>query len=175
VTARLDVMMWAQRINSNKGAAAHVLLDMSKDADLDVAQAAFHKIARMAHPDLHRTGLTAEELEQVTSAYATVANAYQNYRSGLLSSQRLRPVVKDKPANSPPVAVTPSGTVPVMGAAGAMNGRALVYYRKAELALKRGDLKGAMLQIKMAIASDPQSQFLRTALSEVETEVRKAP
>ena len=56
-----------------------------------------------------------------------------------------------------------------------MTSRALVYYRKAELALKRGDLKGAVLQLKMAVASDPQSAFLRTALVEVETEVRKGP
>ena len=51
--------------------------------------------------------------------------------------------------------------------------RAQVYYRKAELALKRGDLKGAVLQIKLAIATDPQSAFLRAALTEVEAELAK--
>ena len=56
-----------------------------------------------------------------------------------------------------------------------MNPKAQLYYRKAELALKRGDLKGAVLQLKLAIAADPQSAFLRTALVEVETEVRKGP
>jgi hypothetical protein len=56
-----------------------------------------------------------------------------------------------------------------------MNSRALVYYRKAEIALRRGDFKGAILQIKMAIASDPSSAFLRTALAEVELELRKGP
>jgi hypothetical protein len=54
-----------------------------------------------------------------------------------------------------------------------MSPRALVYYRKAELALKRGDLTGALLQLKMAIGADPASAFLRTALVEVESEVRK--
>jgi len=51
-----------------------------------------------------------------------------------------------------------------------MSSKALIYYRKAELCLRRGDLKGAVLQLKMAIASDPQSTFLRSALAEVEDE-----
>ena len=50
--------------------------------------------------------------------------------------------------------------------------RPLVYYRKAELSLRRGDLKGAVLQLKMAIAADPLSTLLRTALSEVENEIK---
>jgi hypothetical protein len=57
----------------------------------------------------------------------------------------------------------------------AMTSRALVYYRKAELCLRRGELTGAVLQLKMAIASDPQSQCLRSALAEVEAEVGKKP
>jgi hypothetical protein len=32
-----------------------------------------------------------------------------------------------------------------------------------------------VLQLKMAIASDPQSAFLRSALAEVEAEVSKKP
>ena len=55
-----------------------------------------------------------------------------------------------------------------------MSSKALLYFRKAELALKRGDLRGAILQLKLACATDPASQFLRTALVEVETEVRKS-
>ena len=61
------------------------------------------------------------------------------------------------------------------GGAPRMNSKALIYYRKAELALRRGDLAGAVLQLKMAIASDPQSAFLRSALTEVEAEVTKKP
>ena len=60
------------------------------------------------------------------------------------------------------------------GGSGQMNGKALIYYRKAEMALRRGDLKGALLQMKMAIAGDPQSQFLRTALVEIQTELGKS-
>ncbi|HEX8111663.1 MAG TPA: hypothetical protein VF516_28225, partial [Kofleriaceae bacterium] len=61
------------------------------------------------------------------------------------------------------------------GPAQRMSSKALVHYRKAELALRRGDLTGAVLHLKMAIASDPQSAFLRSALAEVEAEVMKKP
>ena len=88
--------------------------------------------------------------------------------------------VEDLPPHVPGIApmptapATPSGPTPAANAAQSMSPKALVYYRKAEIALRRGDLKGAVLQIKLAIAADPASGFLRTALAEVELEVRKA-
>ena len=78
----------------------------------------------------------------------------------------------DAPSHVP---VTPSGAAPSANAAQAMSAKALLYYRKAELCLKRGDLRGAVLQLKLACAADPTSGFLRTALAEVETETRKTP
>ncbi|CAN5572721.1 hypothetical protein BH11MYX1_BH11MYX1_20070 [soil metagenome] len=163
--------MWAQRINGNKKLPPHQLLQIPAGATLDTAQAAFHKIAKMAHPDLHRNGLTEEELELVTSAYATVANAYQSFRNQAMATARNKPL---EPGAPPPA--TPSGAAPALtGPQSAMSSRALVYYRKAELCLKRGDMRAAMLQLKMAIAADPGSTFLRAALIEVETEVRKSP
>jgi hypothetical protein len=151
-----------------KTAQPHQLLEIDKAAGLDAAQDAFHKIARMAHPDLHRTGLDPDELELVTSAYAAVANAYQTFRNQ--ASGKL-PKIKSATGEVP---ATPSGAPPApTGVAGAMSSRALIYYRKAELCLKRGDMRGAMLQLKMAIGADPASTFLRTALHEVEAEVRK--
>jgi len=171
LNARMDVMMWAQRINGNKKLAPHKLLEIPANADMETAQAAFHKIAKMAHPDLHRNGLTAEELELVTSAYAAVANAYQAYRNRAMATTRMKPIDKTPGAHVPAPA-TPSGAAPIQaGPHSAMSSRALVYYRKAELCLKRGDMRGAILQLKMAIGTDPGSKFLRAALIEVETEV----
>jgi hypothetical protein len=176
VSSRSDVLLWARRITGMKKMAPHQLLEIKPDAGVDVAQGAFHKIARMAHPDLHRTGLDADELELVTTAYAMIANAYQSYRTHTMATQRLPKIDPTDGTTTNPVPVTPSGAPPVAtGVAGAMSSKALTYYRKAELCLKRGDLRGAMLQLKMAIGTDPGSSFLRTALHEVETEVRKGP
>jgi len=161
-----SVMMWAQRIAAKRGAPAHELLEIRATATMDEAQKAFHKIARVAHPDLHRAGLSEDELELLTAAYALVAGAYQTFRS--------QPAPAVPAARAPaPVPVTRSGPAPATNASQSMSSKALLYYRKAELALKRGDLKSAVLQIKLAIAADPQSAFLRAALTEIESELAR--
>jgi hypothetical protein len=153
---------------------AHEILELPANAGPEAAQEAFHKIARSGHPDLHRKGLTPEELERVTSAYAICAGAYQTMRTQ--GTPAGMPNARPSPVPAAPsqtLPATPAGPAPAGNAAQSMSPKALVYYRKAELALKRGDLKSAILQIKLAIAADPASAFLRTALAEVELEVRK--
>ena len=73
MSVRTDVLLWAQRVIARKGAPAHQILEIAADAGLAAAQEAFHKIARLAHPDLHRAVFTADELELVTTAYARAA------------------------------------------------------------------------------------------------------
>ena len=226
MSVRTDVLLWAQRVIARKGSAPYVLLEVGETATYEQVQEAFHKIARTAHPDLHRHGLDATELELVTSAYAVVAGAYAQLRSGLVRTQRIKPLRSDDPAapqvvqppratGTPPTGTT--GSVPTVGAArrapssppaselpkppssppplrraptapptGApapagtghpaekMSAKALLYYRKAETCLGRGDRKGAILQLKLACAVDPTSSFLRTALADVVSEANKA-
>ena len=192
MSAASQILLWAQRTVAKRGSPAYQMLEIRQDASIDEAQEAFHKIARLAHPDLHRNMLKPDELEMLTSAYAAVAGAYQTFRqqavlasrqqaaenpapAGATAPARPAPRPTQPPPTQPaaPVAATPSGPAPQAGAAASMSSKALVYYRKAELALIRGDLKGAMLQIKLAIATDPQSGFLRTALAEVDAAVKK--
>jgi hypothetical protein len=184
MSARTDVLLWAQRVVARKAAAPYMILEISAGAGVDVAQEAFHKIARLAHPDLHRTTLTPEELELVTTAYGRAAAAYQAIRSSKAATAKMPALPEQSPSTSTSTIPIPSApisgkAVPITDAlkvvnpAHAMTSRALVYYRKAELCLRRGDLTGAVLQLKMSIAGDPQSQFLRNALAEVEAEVKK--
>jgi hypothetical protein len=184
-----SVLAWAQGVCAKRGAPPHELLELSADATLQQAQDAFHRIARVAHPDLHRNYLREDHLELVTTAYALIAGAYQAFRTKApVSQEPIAVPLRDRystpsapprsptsppPSGSPPVPVTPSGPAPQAGGAQALSPRAQVYYRKAELALKRGDLKAAVLQLKLAIASEPGSGFLRTALVEVESELKK--
>jgi len=180
MTARTDVLLWAQRVIARKSAAPYMILEIAAGAGLDVAQEAFHKIARIAHPDLHRTTLTPDELELVTTAYARAAAAYQAIRSQRVPSVHTPPPTEQRPAAlTIPIPGSPISGKAVMqddapiNPAQAMGPKALLYYRKAELALRRGDLTGALLQVKMAIASDPHSRLLRSALAEIEAEVKK--
>ncbi len=178
MSARSDVLLWATRIVNKGSTAPNQLLEIRDGAGLDEAQAAFHKVARMAHPDLHRSSLSAEELELVTTAYSRVAGAYQEFRTQRMQTTRL-PRTSIRPPSSAPVNKMPDATpvdpkpTGIANQAGAMTSKAMVYYRKAEHALRRGDLKGAVLQLKMAIAADPLSTLLRSALTEVESEIAK--
>ncbi len=186
MSVRSDVLLWAQRVVGRKGSAAYQVLEIAPDAGVDVAQEAFYKIARLAHPDLHRTTLTADELELVTTAYARAAAAYHEFRGVKVSSTRTKPVrepgspsaiattVMIPTSGSPNKAVTVSDE-PCATGSPPMTSKARVHYRKAELCLRRGDLTQAVLHLKMAIVSDPQSAFLRSALTEVEAEVGKKP
>ncbi len=177
MSARTDVLLWAQRVLGKKNATAHQLLEVKTDATFEQVQDAFHTIAKLAHPDLCRHALGPEDLETVTLAYSRVTGAYQELRTQLLPSRRpVPPAPPARVSETTPLPHTPGPDKAVsVGAATQMSSKALVHYRKAELALRRGDLKGALLQLKMAIASDPQSTFLRTALSEVEAELAKNP
>lgn len=233
---RIEVLLWARRIIAKKTGEAHTLLEVAADATVEEAQEAFHRIARIAHPDLHRTTLGEDDLEVVTSAYAHVANAYQQFRTQKLQTTKIaavKPATTEPPrarrislpgggvirgggasptrppisttstaASSsgssagitPPLVVggrpaTPSTAPPLAPAmlvpepptssaaqaAAQMNSRALLHWRKAELALRKGDARNGTLSIKMAIAADPQSSFLRNALAEIEAEISKKP
>lgn len=205
MSVRSEVLLWAQRVVARgAGTPAHVLLEIKVEATVEEAQDAFHKIARTGHPDLHRASLTPDELELVTTAYARVAAAYQEFRAKHMQTARMRPLKDDPPPprrtpssdrmaplrpptinRSPtgtsegrPPQKTPEGSPPVRtpttpGIGAPMNAKALIYYRKAEMCLRQGDLKTAVLNMKMAIAGDPQSTFLRTALAEIESELAK--
>lgn len=205
---RVELMLWARRTISKKASEPHSILEIKADASVDDAQEAFHKLARVAHPDLHRTGLSAEELEIVTTAYALAAGAYQAFRNpgtqkipkptippdnrakrpstihlpggGVVrttGATRPPPSITSTPATKPvaPAPAPVAAEAPVMPTSPAtqMNSKALLQYRKAELALRQGDVRTGLLHLKMAIGADPGSTFLRAALSEVEAELGK--
>lgn len=171
-----ELMAWAKSILAHGTTAApHQLLGLPPHAGPTAASDAFMQIARVAHPDLHRNVLTPTELDQVVLAYSRVAGAYQELRTARPRGNTLQPPTS-RPSSStlPPLTLEPTPPAAPASPSAAMNSKALVYFRKAELALNRGDLRGAILQLKMAIAADPQSTMLRPALAEVEAELKKS-
>jgi curved DNA-binding protein CbpA len=76
-----------------------------------------------------------------------------------------RPARESEPPPAAPA--QPRTRTGPMDPAASMNARALAFYRRAEGAQRTGDKAAALLQIKMAIAADPKSTFLRAALLEL--------
>ncbi|MBX3155213.1 MAG: hypothetical protein KF773_04375 [Deltaproteobacteria bacterium] len=173
-----ELIEWATRIVHRADPQPHQLLEIKAESGLDDAQAAFHKVARQAHPDLHRNSLSAEQLELVTSAYAKVAGAYQDFRQLALAPRpkviEVKGAYGTRNVPPPPPVEEPEAAPQAGGPVGQMNSKAMLHYRKAEMSLRRGELKTAVLQLKMASAADPQSKFVRIALAEVMAELAKS-
>lgn len=228
-----EVLVWARRWAKRPEAAEHELLEVSAVATMDTVRSAYHRLARFAHPDLHRTAVTTAELEEITETFARVSNAYsvlsarlrQNAakverretrppsgassgtssatssgRAGSADAAGAAASAAQRPGRAPPSAVTekrpsftapasrltsappvgPSGILPgaarpsamppssSTGPATGLSSKAMLHYRRAELCLRRGELVEARLHLKLALASDPNSAFLRRALEELD-------
>ena len=191
-----EVLIWARRWARRPDAAEHEMLEVSAVATMDTVRSAYHKLARFAHPDLHRTTVSAAELEEITESFARVSNAY-SVLSARLRQQAQKKVTPPepsfpshappRPARAPAPAVTErvSSAVPQSpasvarpasslgpssstGPATGLSSKAMLHYRRAELCLRRGELVEARLHLKLALASDPTSTFLRKALEELD-------
>jgi hypothetical protein len=157
-------------------------LDLTPAAAAADVQPAFHAVARTRHPDLFRNRLSAAELDRLVRVYARIAAAYAELRDPARFEEvaaSLRPqVARTRTAQPPQVARTPTDRQPPQVGRTAtdrqMNARALTCYRRAEGALRVGDLATALLQLRMAVAADPSSRLLRAALQEV-TELARKP
>jgi hypothetical protein len=171
-------------------------LEIPPIASASVIQEAYHAIARTRHPDLFRK-LDPRTLDRLVRMYGRVTAAYADLKEPEKCAAYLRELRGPRPQTAPPTTPAvparaaaistppPMGTPAPVGAerpttpvprvprdgpidpAASMNPRALAFYRRAEGAQKTGDKAAALLQIKMAIAADPKSTFLRAALAEL--------
>ena len=152
MSVRTDVLLWAQRVIATKGGTrAPDPRDRSRRRRR-AAQEAFHKIARIAHPDLHRNGAQRRRAragdERVCARCRRLPGAARP--AGLDHPHEADPRAwigagdrddhgASRRRRSPNKAVAaPRGTAPALPPA--MASKALVHYRKAELCLRRGDL-----------------------------------
>jgi DnaJ domain len=197
-----EVLIWARRWARRPEAAEHELLEVSAVATMDTVRSAYHKLARFAHPDLHRAMASAAELEEITESFARVSNAYSVLSARLRQQAQKQtappePVASTRPGRAPATAVTErvaSFTAPTTrmtsapppspgsvtrpasslgpssstGPATGLSSKAMLHYRRAELCLRRGELVEARLHLKLALATEPRSAFLRKALEELD-------
>jgi hypothetical protein len=103
-----EALAWARRWARRQGAADHELLDVGSTASAESVRAAYHKLARFAHPDLHRATVSAGELEEITDAFARVSNAYSVMMARLRKAAEKE--AKDAPPSSKPTTTGPPTT-----------------------------------------------------------------
>ena len=153
-----DVLMWAQRIVGRKHApAARAARHASRTRPRDGASRVSQDRAAWRIPICIAAGCTAGRARarhaRVRDGRGRVSDVSRSgrdhaHRDGRRSTRRSGDAVRRRTANARAVDVAAR--------------RSSTIARPSSRS-SRGDLKGALLQLKMAIAADPQSAFLRTA------------
>ena len=157
--SRRHVLSYLDRILPALDSLNHFeILDIAVTADADTIQSAFHAMAGRLHPDRHRNVLSPEQYDKLIVAYARIAEAYRILRDPKLKEEYVRKAVRSR------------GDAPATGGQGPdaalalLNPKAQQLYRRAMAAMRTGDLTSATLNLRMALAKHPRSDFLRDAL-----------
>ena len=141
------------------------LLQVDPGATADEVQRAFHAFALRYHPDRFATDVP-EKQERAATIYRRGAEAYRvltdremrrRYDDGLTRGQR-RYEEPSVGTNRPPA---PGGVMEVK------NMRARPLFQKALEQMKRGDWKGAKLNLSLALGYEPENPLLIAKMGEV--------
>ncbi|MBP9084956.1 MAG: J domain-containing protein [Kofleriaceae bacterium] len=191
----IDVMTWVMRLEATPNASPHEILGLAATASADDIQLAFYNAAKKAHPDRFRAVLSPPQMDRLTRAYSRVTEAYGivtgRIRRSVAAPSASLATVASRPHATPtspprPGATIDAATSPARRAATPttpaelnaelaqqMNNKALPYFRRAEAAFANNDAKAAGLQLRLAIAADPSSTYLRRVLHELESAAKK--
>jgi curved DNA-binding protein CbpA len=141
------------------------LLRIDERATADDVRRAFHEFAMRYHPDRF-AGAEDEKRDRAAAIYRRGAEGYRvltdpeqrkRYDEGLPSG-RMR---YDEPSSSPSTVRPASGTIEVKSL------RARPFVQKALEMIKSGDLKGAKLNLALALNYEPENAALLSKLDEV--------
>jgi len=150
------------------------------------------------HLDLADRERLIHVYSRVTAAYATLKNEEQRARV-LREVREKRPSQPPQPTavtdrgdrktepppraarttipTEPPSYTPPpmaEGPVPTVHTHATLGARALAFYRRAEASLRVGDSAGALLNLRMALAAEPTSAFLKQAIAETQQKLKKS-
>lgn len=135
------------------------MLGVSSAATEGEIRAAYYKLAARLHPDVHGEGCDPDFRQRLTTVFSRVVEAYkvlsdprrrQEYDSGLAQGRmRLRSGV----------------TLKIRVEEAISDGNARKFFLLAQEALESGDARSAVMNLRIALGSEPDSEVLKTALA----------
>ncbi len=149
-------------------ASYYQLLDVARDATEDQVRMAYYRLVARFHPDLYGDALDAETRGKLVSIYSRLVEAYRCLSSGerrvrydkALAAGKLRWTADDE-------------RVPGRGSeAEVINPKAKQFFRMAQAAIQKGDGKGAVTHLKLALSIEPQNQVILGELARAEALVK---
>jgi DnaJ-class molecular chaperone len=144
------------------------VLGMSSAASAQEIREAYYKLAARLHPDIHGEGLDPDFRKRLTTVFSRVVEAYR-----VLSDERRRAEYDETLARggmrmSPGAKVKSQPRVEESLA----DGHARKFYLLAKQALDGGDARSAIMNLRIALSTEPDSPILRSALARAEAMLR---
>jgi curved DNA-binding protein CbpA len=141
------------------------LLAVTRDATEEQVRQAYYRLVARFHPDLYGDTLAVDTRAKLVSIYSRLVEAYRCLSSGErrmrydkgLANGKLRWTSDDEHARGRDDAD-----------AGIANPKAKQFFRMGRAAIQKGDGKGAVTHLKLALSLEPQNQTLLAELARAE-------
>jgi len=142
----------------------HVFLGVAESSRGDELRAAFHQRAQLLHPDQYYELEDAELKARIYKVYMRVTEAYRVLSDGAerqqYEAQRKSGAIRiDKTTRPMPVLRRPEDAI--------LNQQAKKYFLLAGEAERRGDRKGARLNLQLALQMEPANPVLKERLEKL--------
>ena len=138
------------------------VLGMSSAATEAEIRDAYYKLAARLHPDIHGEGVDEEFHRRLTTVFSRVVEAYRV----LCDPVRRREYDKTLAAGS--MRLAPGVRIKPRVEAGLADAHAQKFYLLARQAMDSGDPRAAVMNLRIALSTEPDSPILRAALARAE-------
>lgn len=138
------------------------VLGMSSAASEQEIRDAYYKLAARLHPDIHGEGLDEVFRQRLTTVFSRVVEAYR------VLSDPLRRREYDKSLAAGSMRMASGAKIKPRVEEGLADAHAQKFYLLARQALDSGDARAAVMNLRIAMSTEPESPILRAALARAE-------
>jgi len=138
------------------------VLGMSSAASEQEIRDAYYKLAARLHPDIHGEGLDEVFRQRLTTVFSRVVEAYRV----LSDAGRRREYDKTLAAGS--MRMASGAKIKPRAEEALADAHAQKFYLLARQAMDSGDARAAVMNLRIAMSTEPESPILRAALARAE-------
>jgi curved DNA-binding protein CbpA len=165
--ARDAVRLWIDQLHEELDRSTYYhLLQVPADAYEEQIRSAYYTLVARLHPDLYLETLDVATRAKLVTIYSRLVEAYRVVCDGARREQydkgialgRLRWVAETEKVQ----------TIRPGSGAELKNANAKKFYKLGQEALRQGNGKAALMNLKMALSQEPDSELLKTELARAE-------
>jgi curved DNA-binding protein CbpA len=164
--SRAAIRAWIdQQHQEMERSSYYLLLGVARDATDDALRDAYYRLVARFHPDLYGDTIDGTTREKLVSLYSRLVEAYQTLSDHVkrgqydrqLAGGRLRFSAEEERAAA---AKSSDGEI--------SNPSAKRFFNLGKSALRAGDVRGAIMNLKLALSCEPGSAQIRAELTRAE-------